>query len=211
MSLNIIILTNTALLRKPISSQRFFYMFRYFLFLLSIIFFSSCKTQYANFQESSAPSVLAKVKKKSFSHVEELDGKSVSPIEVALEPKTIEEVKSRVSLPIIIAPEPLEQIEQIENMSFEKPSADFFNPKQKEKPKPKKKKKKGKKFRQVSSNLFVGFIFLGIAIVLAFLKLPTLVTLFGLASIIFLAIGLKKVWKKKRRQSRFKDIFNTKK
>lgn len=154
---------------------------------------------------------MAKVKKKPLLEVKEAVAKISSPLRI--EKKEIEkELKfDRVILPILISPEPAVNIETKESMEFEKPSPKYFNPKPKQDPKAKKKKKKGKKFRQISSNLFVGFIFLGIAIVLAFLKLPTLVMLFGLASIIFLAIGLKKIWKKKRRRSRFENIFKSKK
>lgn len=185
-------------------------MSRYIFLFFSILLLTSCKTQYAYFQESSTPSVQAKVKKKDFLKVEEMSSKSIKPMIISMAEKKIEVNSRNFSLPIIIEPEKVERLEHRENSTFEKPSADFFNPKVKEKPKPKK-KKKGKKFRQISSNLFVGFVFLGIAIVVAFLKLPTLVMLFGLASIIFLAIGLKKIWKKKRRQSRFKNIFKNEK
>jgi hypothetical protein len=184
-------------------------MHRYLIFLLTLSLFSSCKTQYANFQESSRPSIQAKPKKSLALAVNKIVAKEKVFLEKTKEPKVVQVEFNKVVLPIIIAPERSESLVETENIHYEKPEAKFFNPKQNQKEKPKK-KKKGKKFRQISSNLFVGFIFLGIAIVLAFLKLPTLVLLFGLASIIFLAIGLKKIWKKKRRQNRFKNIFKKK-
>ncbi len=67
------------------------------------------------------------------------------------------------------------------------------------------KKKKGwsNRFRKISSNIFIGLIFLGIAIVLAILNLGTLSVVFAIVSAIFLILGLRKVFRKQR----FKNIF----
>ena len=72
--------------------------------------------------------------------------------------------------------------------------------KQKLKEKEKRKRKRRKFWRQFGSNLLIGTVFLVIAVVMAILKLQTLVLLFGVASILFLIFGLKKVFRKRRRQ-----------
>lgn len=63
--------------------------------------------------------------------------------------------------------------------------------------------KKRRKPVPLNSTIYVGFIVLGIAILLALLSLGSLSLLFGLASIIFLYLGLKAYFRRKRRR----DIF----
>lgn len=179
--------------------------------LLIITVFSSCKTQYAYFQESSYFQPQPKDVKKKQVKIKPIkpQGLKVEPVSKSLE--TSEVKFDRIFIPIVIAPEREFKIEEKVASSFEHPSQKFFQPTVKQDPKAKKKKKRGSKFRKISSNIFIGFTFLGIAILLAILKVPTLVILFGIASIVFLTIGLKKIWKKKRRRSRFENIFKRKK
>ncbi len=66
----------------------------------------------------------------------------------------------------------------------------------------KRKKNWSRFWRKVGSNLVIGVVFLAIAIALALLHLESLAILFGLASILFLIFGLKKVFKFRRRQIR---------
>ena len=70
------------------------------------------------------------------------------------------------------------------------------------KEKEKKKRKRRKFWRQFGANLLIGTVFLVIAVVMAVLKLQTLVLLFGVASILFLIFGLKKLFRKRRRKIR---------
>jgi hypothetical protein len=54
----------------------------------------------------------------------------------------------------------------------------------------------------MGSNLLIGVMFLGIAIILSIIHLPTLALLFGVASILFLIFGLKKIFRKRNRRIR---------
>lgn len=63
--------------------------------------------------------------------------------------------------------------------------------------------KKRRNSASFNSTIYTGFIILGIAILLALLSLNPLSLLFGLASIIFLYVGFKRYFRKKRRR----DIF----
>lgn len=67
----------------------------------------------------------------------------------------------------------------------------------------KKVSKKRRKPVPFNSTIYVGFIILGIAILLALVSLGSLSLLFGVASIIFLYLGFKAYFRKKRRR----DIF----
>ncbi|MDZ7933875.1 MAG: hypothetical protein U5M51_02665 [Emticicia sp.] len=67
----------------------------------------------------------------------------------------------------------------------------------------KKTAKKRQKPVPLNSTIYTGFIILGIAILLALLSLGSLSLLFGVASILFLYIGFKAYFRKKRRR----DIF----
>ncbi len=68
--------------------------------------------------------------------------------------------------------------------------------------KEKRKRRRRKFWRQTGSNLFIGTFFLGVAIVLTLVHLQSLAALFGLASILFLFFGLKKLFKKRRQRIR---------
>lgn len=63
--------------------------------------------------------------------------------------------------------------------------------------------KKHRKPVPLNSTIYTGFIILGIAIILALLSFGSLSLLFGVASIIFLYLGFKAYFRKKRRR----DIF----
>lgn len=69
--------------------------------------------------------------------------------------------------------------------------------------KDKKINKKRRNLVPLNSNIYTGFIILGIAIVLALVSLNSLSLLFGVAAILFLYLGFKKYFRKKRRR----DIF----
>jgi hypothetical protein len=69
--------------------------------------------------------------------------------------------------------------------------------------KDKKATKKRRNTIPFNSSIYTGFIVLGIAILLALVSLNSLSLLFGLAAIIFLYLGFKRYFRKKRRR----DIF----
>lgn len=70
-------------------------------------------------------------------------------------------------------------------------------------PQDKKVSKKRRKPVAFNSTIYTGFIILGIAVLLALVSLGSLSLLFGVASIIFLYLGFKAYFRKKRRR----DIF----
>lgn len=69
--------------------------------------------------------------------------------------------------------------------------------------KDKKPTKKRRKPVPFNSNIYTGFIILGIAILLALVSLNSLSLLFGVAAILFLYLGFKKYFRRKKRR----DIF----
>lgn len=64
--------------------------------------------------------------------------------------------------------------------------------------------KKRRKPVPINSTIYAGFIILGIAILLALLSLSSLSLLFGVAAILFLFIGFKTYFRKKRRRNIFR-------
>ncbi|MDP5140942.1 MAG: hypothetical protein NWP83_10805 [Spirosomaceae bacterium] len=66
------------------------------------------------------------------------------------------------------------------------------------------KKKKKKPFRRYGTMIPTGFLFLGIAILLSLIPLNGLALLFGMASILFLYLGFRKLLRKKRRRELFR-------
>lgn len=66
------------------------------------------------------------------------------------------------------------------------------------------KKKRKKNFKRWNNMIPSGLIFLGIAILLSLINLNGLALLFGVASIIFLFFGIKKLLRKKRRREIFR-------
>lgn len=169
-----------------------------FAFLLGLVAFSSCRSHYATLYESplryhSAPKARRKIElnlrkievAKPVIQVSDLSKTSTEIKEVPAYFPEINTAHSRVVIPVI----PIRLKKATEQI-------------QKPKPVKKKKKKKGKIWRQMGSNLLIGLVFLGIAIGLTILHLESLALLFGLASILFLIFGLKKVFKKRRRKIR---------
>jgi L-asparagine transporter-like permease len=79
---------------------------------------------------------------------------------------------------------------------------ELVGPEPKNKEKQKKKRKRDRFWRQMGSNLLIGIVFLSVAVLMALIQVPSLTLLFGLASILFLIFGLKKVFRKRKRKSR---------
>lgn len=179
---------------------------KYFLFLL-LVFFSSCRTQQGFFQESSLetyyPTSNSRISTAPIAPLEKKD------LKIKAVKKSLPKIEQKeVYLPIPISKETLNDTFQEKHLEViaPTPNESYFLPQIEKDEKPK--KKNNNKFRQVSFNVFIGFFFLGLAILLAILELGSLSILFALASIIFLYLGFKKLWKKRRRKQRFKDIFN---
>lgn len=174
-----------------------------FLFAFCIIF-SSCKKEFASFQQStyssyakshtaipSAPDINSPSPRLSVSLndatilLPETPQFSVPIIEETLSDNT---VKSRNKGGIV---RPIRG--QIFNKTFsEKSHYKKYIFQTKRKPVP------------LNSTIYTGFIILGIAILLALFSLSSLSLLFGVASIIFLYLGFKKYFRRKK----WRDIFS---
>lgn len=176
-------------------------------FLLSLIAFTSCRKDFASFQKS--PNL-------SYSHQ-----KNVQNPQVAIDLNEPVLMASVDELPVFS--------EQKEAFSAEIPEKEPNNPLWDDDRKRRKNRrnvsqkqgtfiekifpnqtnndkkvvKKRRKSVPFNSTIYVGFIILGIAIVLALLSLSSLSLLFGVASIIFLYLGFKTYFRRKRRR----DIF----
>ncbi len=177
------------------------YLKLFALFLL----IGACRSNYALLQESSP--VYVKAKKRNVKKLAFLNPKQplLKRIKIEskrkIEPTPIYFSEVKVNHQKVIIPDFVESIAEKKLAGPE--------PKDREKEKRKKKRKRNRFWRQMGSNLLIGVVFLGVAVVMAFIKLPSLTLLFGLASILFLIFGLKKVFKKRKR--RIKNPFNKKK
>ncbi len=171
-----------------------------FLIIISFLF-ASCRTQQSYFHAPPAVNYRMPEKKLKLKLPEPIKKEpklEVAPVKSA--PK-IEKVKTyfpelklkdkEVLIPAFSVKLKSEQFQQGPEPS-----------KQKLKEKEKKKRKRRKFWRQFGANLLIGTVFLVIAVVMAVLKLQTLVLLFGVASILFLIFGLKKLFRKRRRKIR---------
>lgn len=181
--------------------------------LLTLPFFTACKREYARVQPAK-PDFFVQKQRTAVK-------KEIAPIAVD-EPKIIESETPGViealptksvnvetdDFPDLVAQKPLfgggKKKHQIEKRGV----ANFLEkvfPNQQLKETPKKQVKKKKKRRTRWNPMIpAGFIFLGIAILLALINLNGLALLFGVASILFLFFGFKKLFRKKRRRSIFK-------
>ncbi len=170
------------------------------LFLTFLI--SSCKTNYALFQPgSSFSNGIEYHESRKKIEVDKLSGKAAG---FEITKPIVAEVKFRkFSFPPLLPKSYRRTNENRKRVSDFKNlppgGTKLFQKKQTTK----KKKKPNNRFRKISSNVFIGIVFLGIAIGLALLNLEGLSILFGIASVLFLFFGLKKVFKRKR----FKNIF----
>lgn len=177
------------------------------LFLLLLIVFSSCKKEFAYFQKSNYSSFHTKKESikletpnpiletpliaaanEDFSSIfqqnEEIQVNNINP-QIKNEVKDNGRKKKK------------RNIKQNNGTFLEKlfPNNDHKNTKQTQ---------KKRKPVPLNSTIYTGFIILGIAILLALVSLNSLSLLFGLASIIFLYIGFKTFFRKKRRRDMFR-------
>ncbi len=166
---------------------------------LILISFSGCKTQYAHFQGSSIISIPKVINKKSSLEI------AVIKVKPAL--LNVEKIKinNEISFVPTYFPKPSVKNRKVKIPVFQE---SIFHTTIKQEPDPKAKEKRKKKqkrqkfWRQMGSNLLIGVMFLGIAIILSIIHLPTLALLFGVASILFLIFGLKKIFRKRNRRIR---------
>jgi hypothetical protein len=172
---------------------------KYFLAFFLFIALGGCKTQYAHFQVGSyvnEPKVKAKTKSNELVAIKAKSAMlNVEKIEVT---KEINFVPTFFSKPKVLnrgVKIPVYQ-ESIKHSSIQK------DPDPKAKTKRKKQQKRQRFWRQIGGNLVTGFFFLGLAIGLSLLNLPSLAILFGIASILFLIFGLKKIFRKRNRRLR---------
>lgn len=154
---------------------------------------SACRSQYALLHDRGYQGYSAPMKKTFFEPAKEISlpeaQLSTSAIVLKAEIAPVKKVlpKIKVSKTPIIFPDYKEFTS--------------VGPEPKTKAKPKKKPlKKNKNWRKMGSNLVIGFVFLGIAVGLSLLHLGALAILFGLASIIFLILGIKKAFRLKRKR-----------
>lgn len=177
------------------------------LFILSLITFTSCRKEFASFQKS--PNINYAAKK--------------TPIEIPLEVVKPEQPNLIASTQNSFTFTESKEAFQSENneistqntqinddggrkkrKKISKKQETFFEkifPNQHSKDK--KTLKKRRKPVPLNSTIYTGFIILGIAILLALVSLNSLSLLFGVAAILFLYLGFKKYFRKKRRR----DIF----
>jgi cation transport ATPase len=181
---------------------------RILIVFLSFIIFSSCHKKMGGFQASSRenftqtkkpiPSITA------FDETLETEPKSelvfdeieTTQLSASTDERQISFIESNRKTEIIDFKN-LKKIEENKATILEK-KPNF----QKEKP-AKKKKKRKKRNSVFNDGVKIGIVFLVIAILLSFLHITQLVILFGLVSVIFLYLGLKKYM----RRNRLKNIF----
>lgn len=194
-------------------------MTRLLSFIIIFLLGTSCKVQYASFQESTGPRYNSGLKKKwKPSHIQKAQLKSVTLPSKEIDIPTNLHYDKKV-IPILISPEVKERKvyhfgPSIEGLDLSGGSVNLQSSDEEALKNPPK-KKKGKLFRQVSSNIFLGVLFLVVAGVFAYLNLSSLAVLFALASIIFLVVAVKQLWKRRsknkkkaKRRDFFKDLFN---
>lgn len=169
--------------------------------VISCFIIVSCRTQQAYFHAPEAVNYRTPEKRIKIKLPELIKKKPVLSVQEIKAEQKIEKVKNyfpelqikdkEVLIPVFPVRGAYEQLQKGPDPS-----------KQKLKEKQKKKRKRRKFWRQFGSNLLIGTVFLVIAVVMAVLKLQTLVLLFGVASILFLIFGLKKIFRKRRRRIR---------
>ncbi len=177
-----------------------------FLFL-AFTLLTSCRKDFASFQKS--PNINYTIKKKSIEIPVEItqpkqpnliastqDSYDFTEPNVFFKPKSNEIITQKQQIHDDGRKKNRKNISKKQETFFEKI---FPNQHTKDK----KTVKKRRKPVPLNSTIYTGFIILGIAILLALVSLNSLSLLFGVASILFLYLGFKKYFRKKRRR----DIF----
>lgn len=184
-----------------------------FLLLSSLIFFG-CKREYAFVQPAQADIFVQKQRVRT-------PNQDANPKLTVLETKEVtsgEIVKDEIfpdALPVMIENYPAQnqkplfgggkkkrkQVQNRQGGTFMEKL--FPNQQVKETQKRPVKKKKKKSFKRWGTMIPSGFVFLGIAILLSLININGLALLFGVAAILFLFLGFRKLLRRKRRR----DIF----
>jgi len=188
-------------LNKVTFIQRFF-MSKIHLFAVLLLFsLNSCRSNYALFQEEGQLVISPKMERKLAFEVKSIAGK---PAEIAHSPEEIEMDKVISKVPQYFEKPSIKNPRVIipEFVKIEPVAKKSFTPDPIEKGRRKKQRQRHNFWRQIGSNLLIGVAFLGVAILLSFIPLQTLSLLFGIASILFLFFGLKKMFKKRNRRIR---------
>ncbi len=170
--------------------------------IISLVLISgmlSCRSNYALFQETSVPKFNRPAKT-----FEGLELKTIATRNPDLEPVEISaevEVKRvKTFFPVINIEKKKVIIPELTPVQIKATFVQKGDPQAKAKEK--KKRQRQRFWRQFGSNLLLGTVFLVIAVLLALIHLQSLSILFGVASILFLFFGFRKIFKKKRRQIR---------
>ncbi|MFT7436171.1 MAG: hypothetical protein ACI8UX_001971 [Psychromonas sp.] len=168
------------------------YLIVFFLMLLV----GGCRSNYALLQGSSLGHV--KIKKRDVPKIALLKPKEIS-LKLILPDNNHKIERTPRVFPELKAEESQVVISKFVGTVIDK---ELVGPEPKNKEKQKKKRKRDRFWRQMGSNLLIGIVFLSVAVLMALIQVPSLTLLFGLASILFLIFGLKKVFRKRKRKSR---------
>lgn len=177
------------------------------LLLLTLTLFTSCRKEFASFQKSSNINYAAK-KKNIEIPIEVINTEQPNPIAstqdyyVFVEPIDVFRLGSskQTTQKIQISDDGGRKKQKNTSKKLET----FFEKKfPSQRTKDTKISKKRQKPVELNSSIYTGFIILGIAILLSLVSLNSLSLLFGVAAILFLYLGFKKYFRKKRRR----DIF----
>ncbi|MFT6206084.1 MAG: hypothetical protein ACJA1O_003711 [Spirosomataceae bacterium] len=171
--------------------------------LLSSFIFTSCKREYAFVQPAQVDIFVQKQRVRTPNQdanpiLTLLETKEVTPAEIVMD-----EIIPEASLLVIenYLPQNQKQVQRRQGGTFMEKL--FPNQQVKETQKRPVKNKKKKPFKRWGTMIPSGFIFLGIAILLSLININGLALLFGVAAILFLFLGFKKLLRRKRRR----DIF----
>lgn len=185
------------------------------LILLSSTLLTGCRREYAFVQPAQVDVFVQKQRVRSLPQSTNpeltlLETKEVKPVETAADKITLDAVtlvlenqSASIQKPVLDGGE--KNVKQVPNRQnrilAEKP---FLNLQAKEIQKRELKKKKKRPIKRWGTMIPTGFIFLGIAILLSIINLNGLALLFGVAAILFLFLGFRKLFRKKRRREIFR-------
>lgn len=180
--------------------------------LLSSTLLTGCKREYAFVQPAQVDVFVQKQRVRSLpqSTNTELilpETKGVKSIETDADEITLDAVtlvlenqSAPIQKPVLKGGK--KNVKQVQNRTLAEKY--FLNQQVKEIQKREVKKKKKKPIKRWGTMIPTGFIFLGIAILLSIINLNGLALLFGVAAILFLFLGFRKLFRKKRRREIFR-------
>ncbi|UBM57190.1 hypothetical protein LAG90_10190 [Marinilongibacter aquaticus] len=175
----------------------------------------SCRSQYAPIYDSQ-PFRVQGLERKVLPKMDFMSKRAFSPVAVEKPSESRKVERAHVVFRQVHIEDKhvkIPKFKKTESVEAKKVSEEKVSPKQDPRLKAKRKRQNRRIWRKAGANLTAGGLFLGIAIGLAIANLGSLATLFGLAAIVFLYFGLKKFFKKRKRQKNkgsFWDKFKTK-